>query len=120
MVLVLVTLVSDLMSLLQHSIAVQRHISKLSISKSRLQVTKDKTLPNEADYVVIGSGIGGLSCAAMLRYYNYSVLVLESHTVPGGVAHGFEKKGFKFDAGPSLWNGMSTKPYNPLREVSKI
>lgn len=72
------------------------------------------------DYVVIGSGIGGLSSAAMLSYYGYSVCVLESHDTPGGVAHAFEKDGFKFDAGPSLWNGMSTKPYNPLREVLEL
>ena len=72
------------------------------------------------DYVVIGSGIGGLSCAAMLNYYGYSVCVLESHDVPGGVAHAFEKDGFKFDAGPSLWNGMATRPYNPLREILEL
>lgn len=71
----------------------------------------------EADYVVIGSGIGGLSAAALLSYYGYSVVVLESHYLPGGVAHTFERDGFQFDAGPSLWNGMATKPYNPLREV---
>lgn len=71
----------------------------------------------EADYVVIGSGIGGLSAASMLAYYGYSVVVLESHYLPGGVAHTFEREGFHFDAGPSLWNGMATKPYNPLREV---
>ena len=71
----------------------------------------------EADYVVIGSGIGGLSAASMLAYYGYSVVVLESHYLPGGVAHTFERGGFHFDAGPSLWNGMATKPYNPLREV---
>lgn len=71
----------------------------------------------EADYVVIGSGIGGLSAAALLSYYGYSVVVLESHYLPGGVAHTFEREGFHFDAGPSLWNGMATKPYNPLREV---
>ena len=73
---------------------------------------------DEVDYVVIGSGIGGLSCAALLRWYGYSVVVLESHYLAGGVAHTFEREGFKFDAGPSLWNGMSTKPYNPLREVN--
>ena len=72
----------------------------------------------EADYVVIGSGIGGLSAASMLAYYGYSVVVLESHYLPGGVAHTFERDGFHFDAGPSLWNGMATKPYNPLREVT--
>jgi phytoene dehydrogenase-like protein len=42
---------------------------------------------------------------------------LESHYLAGGVAHTFEKDGFKFDAGPSLWNGMATKPFNPLREI---
>jgi hypothetical protein len=75
---------------------------------------------DEVDYVVIGSGIGGLSAAAMLKWYGYSVVVLESHYLPGGVAHTFERGGYKFDAGPSLWNGMSTKPYNPLREVLEL
>jgi NAD(P)-binding Rossmann-like domain len=75
---------------------------------------------SEADYVVIGSGIGGLSAAALLSYYGYSVVVLESHYLPGGVAHTFEREGFRFDAGPSLWNGMATRPYNPLREVKLL
>eukprot|EP01035_Chromulina_nebulosa_P004156 gene4156-5679_t len=84
------------------------------------EVFESKSEPEFSDYVVIGSGIGGLSCAALLSYYGYSVTVLESHYLPGGVAHTFEKDGFKFDAGPSLWNGMATKPYNPLREVLEI
>lgn len=47
----------------------------------------------------------------------------ESHYHAGGCAHGFEiksKKGgiFKFDAGPSLWAGMSQPSTNPLRQVS--
>lgn len=58
-----------------------------------------ETLVEEADYVVIGSGIGGLSCAAMLAYYGHSVVVLESHYLPGGCAHTFEVDGFSFDAG---------------------
>lgn len=79
---------------------------------------KEASQVTEVDYVVIGSGIGGLSAAALLAWYGKSVVVCESHYLPGGVAHSFERNGFKFDAGPSLWNGMSTKPYNPLREVS--
>lgn len=86
------------------------------VSKS----AKDLEEVNEVDYVVIGSGIGGLSAAALLSYYGYSVAVLESHYLPGGVAHTFERDGFHFDAGPSLWNGMATKPYNPLREILEI
>ena len=73
------------------------------------QTTKLKldSLQDSVDYVVIGSGIGGLSCAALLSYYGYSVAVLESHYLPGGCAHTFERNGFKFDAGPSLWYVMT-------------
>ena len=78
------------------------------------------SLNDAYDYVIIGSGIGGLSAGAMLTYYGYSVLVLESHYLMGGVAHSFHRDGFLFDAGPSLWNGMATKPYNPLREIMEL
>ena len=55
----------------------------------------------EADVVVIGSGIGGLSAAALCARYGLSVEVLESHYHAGGVAHGFEISGYHFDAGVS-------------------
>ena len=38
--------------------------------------------------------------------------VCESHSIAGGAAHGFERQGFKFDSGPSLYSGLS---YNPRR-----
>lgn len=63
----------------------------------------------EADVVVIGSGIGGLSCAALSAYYGLDVRVYESHYHAGGCAHSFEVEGFHFDSGPSLWNGMDGK-----------
>ncbi|MBD2097937.1 NAD(P)/FAD-dependent oxidoreductase [Trichocoleus sp. FACHB-591] len=70
------------------------------------------------DVVVIGSGIGGLSCAALLARYGFEVAVCESHAIPGGAAHGFEYQGFKFDSGPSLYSGLSYSPSaNPLRQV---
>ena len=46
----------------------------------------------EVDVVVIGSGIGGLSCAAMLAKYGYDVLVCEAHDAPGGAAHEFTRR----------------------------
>ena len=36
------------------------------------------------DAIIIGSGIGGLSCAASLALCNYKVLVLEKNLSPGG------------------------------------
>ena len=70
------------------------------------------------DVVVIGSGVGGLCCAALLAKYGYRVIVCESHSLPGGAAHSFERGGYKFDSGPSLYSGLSSSPSNnPLRQV---
>lgn len=72
----------------------------------------------KTDVVIIGSGIGGLSCAALLASYGLRVIVCESHSIAGGAAHGFEYQGFKFDSGPSLYSGLSYSPSaNPLRQV---
>ncbi|KAJ8618665.1 hypothetical protein MRB53_014851 [Persea americana] len=73
----------------------------------------------EADVVVIGSGIGGLCCAGLLARYRQDVLVLESHDLPGGAAHSFEIKGYKFDSGPSLFSGFQSRgpQANPLAQV---
>ncbi|MGB3536285.1 MAG: NAD(P)/FAD-dependent oxidoreductase [Microcoleaceae cyanobacterium] len=70
------------------------------------------------DIVIIGSGIGGLCCGALLAKYGYQVTLCESHSIPGGAAHGFERNGFRFDSGPSLYSGLSYSPSaNPLRQV---
>ncbi len=72
----------------------------------------------ETEVIVIGSGIGGLCCASLLAKYGFKVIVCESHSLPGGAAHGFEYNGFKFDSGPSLYSGLSYSPSsNPLKQV---
>ena len=72
----------------------------------------------EVDVAVIGSGIGGLSAAALLAHRGYSVTLCESHTTPGGAAHGFERDGFHFESGPSFFTGLSVEQStNPLRLV---
>ncbi len=72
----------------------------------------------QTDVIVIGSGIGGLSCAALLARYGFEVTVCESHSIPGSAAHAFERNGFKFDSSPSLYSGLSYSPSaNPLRQV---
>lgn len=70
------------------------------------------------EVIIIGSGIGGLCCGALLAKYGFQVTVCESHSIAGGAAHSFAKKGYKFDSGPSLYSGMSYSPStNPLKQV---
>ena len=70
------------------------------------------------DVIIIGSGIGGLCCGALLAKYGFKVTVCESHSIAGGAAHSFTRNGYKFDSGPSLYSGMSYSPStNPLKQV---
>lgn len=57
-------------------------------------------IPDLIDTVVIGSGMSGLTCAAVLSRTGQRVLVLEQHYVAGGGSHMFQLKGgLHFDSG---------------------
>ena len=59
-------------------------------------------LPGPAgwDAIVIGSGMGGMTCAAMLAMLGQRVLVLEQHYIPGGFTHSFKRPGgYHWDVG---------------------
>lgn len=88
-------------------------------TKDRPPLTQQSA--QETEVVVIGSGIGGLCCAALLAKYGVKVVVCESHNIPGGAAHAWVQKGYHFESGPSLYSGMSgTGPAaNPLALVLK-
>jgi phytoene dehydrogenase-like protein len=51
------------------------------------------------DAIVIGSGMGGMTAAALLAKLGRRVLVLEQHYVPGGFTHTFKRKGYTWDVG---------------------
>jgi len=53
--------------------------------------------------IVIGSGIGGLAVSIRLALKGYRVQVFEKNAYPGGKLSAFTLKGYRFDAGPSLF-----------------
>ena len=58
---------------------------------------------NSASVAVIGSGIAGLSAAIRLSLQGRKVVVFEKNIYTGGKITAFEKQGFRFDMGPSLF-----------------
>lgn len=68
------------------------------------------------DVIVIGSGMGGMSCAATLSKLGRKVLLLEQHYVPGGFTHMFGRKGHVWDVGVHVMGEMTEGeiPYKML------
>ena len=101
-------------------------------------VSNDAATPSEVDVVVIGSGYGGLSCAGLLATSGLQVAVLEQHYEIGGCAHEYAvnmegraipsellarkpEPVFKFEAGPSLYSGLSPeRSPNPLKHIFQM
>jgi phytoene dehydrogenase-like protein len=49
--------------------------------------------------VIVGSGIGGLTCGNLLAKKGHKVIIFESYSTPGGYTAGFRRKGFYFESG---------------------
>ena len=52
---------------------------------------------------IIGAGIAGIASAIRLAHKGYAVSVFEANAYAGGKLSSFEQKGYRFDAGPSLF-----------------
>ncbi len=68
-----------------------------AVDWTRIEAPAAKMGP-KADYptVVIGAGLGGLCCGALLAKAGVPVTVLEKHDIPGGYATAFDRAGGKF------------------------
>jgi all-trans-retinol 13,14-reductase len=76
---------------------------------------QQQTLDDRWDAIVIGSGIGGLTAAALLsKFASRKVLVLERHYTAGGYTHSFRRPGYSWDVGVH-YVGDLRDPASPLR-----
>lgn len=69
---------------------------KINALAARIQDKKDLPI------MVIGAGLGGLCCAALLAKRGFPVTVVEQHDIPGGYATTFDRAAGKFTFDVSL------------------
>jgi phytoene dehydrogenase-like protein len=82
------------------------NVARRPVTKYReFTITPDR-LAKEYDVIVIGAGIGGLVCGSYLAKSGAKVLMVEQHTVPGGLCSFFKRKEFYFDAGANYFGGI--------------
>ncbi|REE01257.1 phytoene desaturase family protein [Marinoscillum furvescens] len=65
------------------------------------------------DVIVIGSGMGSLTAAAMLALKGLQPLILEQNWIPGGCTTSYPRKGYTFEAGATTLVGLDD--HMPLR-----
>lgn len=76
---------------------------------------KQVSLEDRWDAIVIGSGMGGLTTAALLaKHAGKRVLVLERHYTAGGFTHAFHRPGYEWDVGVH-YIGQVQDPDSPVR-----
>lgn len=69
------------------------------------------------DILVIGSGLGALSAAALLAKRGLEVTVVEQHFQPGGSCGAFRRGDRTFDQGTAMLFGFGEEGFNPHRFV---
>ena len=70
---------------------------------------RPRRLAADYDAIVIGSGMGGLTTAALLSELGWKVCVLEQHYTAGGYTHSYDRAGYEWDVGVHYIGDVGTK-----------
>lgn len=78
-------------------------------------MVKKDNFDGECDIAIIGAGIGGLTCGALLAKKGLKVMIFEQHYKVGGYCTSFKRRGFTFDPCIHVINGCG-----PNGQIGKI
>lgn len=82
-----------------------------------MQLLDNAVIKDRYEVIVVGSGIGGLTAAAMLAKRGVDVLVVEQHYVPGGACTTMRRNDVTFDVGVAMMFGFGQRGFNPHRFI---
>ncbi|WP_346296181.1 NAD(P)/FAD-dependent oxidoreductase [Rhodopseudomonas sp. P1] len=109
--------VGAVISIFGPKLAIHLILNRMAASRESYRWPAPSFPPSEGqdcDVVIIGSGIGGLTAAALLADAGLRVKVFEQHVVAGGYCHTYLRKAhhqgrpvlYRFDAGPHDFSGV--------------
>lgn len=81
-----------------------------------LSYKRNPKLQEHYHTILIGSGMGCLSAAAILAKEGHRVLILERHYTAGGFTHVFKRKGFEWDVGIHYIGDMQ-RPKSAMKKL---
>ncbi len=82
-----------------------------------MQLLENAVIKDHYDVIVVGSGIGGLTAAALLAKKGIDVLVVEQHYLPGGACTSMRRQDVTFDVGVAMMFGFGPDGFNPHRFI---
>ena len=89
--------------------APRRIAQELTTHSGKPEFYRAERAEDRFDVVVIGSGIGGLTTAALLSKAGRRVLVLERHYAMGGFTHTFRRRAYEWDVGVHYVGELQTE-----------
>jgi prolycopene isomerase len=91
------------------------------VPNSPILLPREKIVPSskmkqDYDCIVIGAGVGGSTCGAILAHSHVKTLIVEKNNRIGGSCSYYEKDGFKVDTGTHMFSRGEKGPFGEVQK----